>query len=72
MKILPHCPRVSDAFGKIYVYIADATLHADIGHTVPAVVYCPDDDGNSVHVISLSAFKQQFTLYDEPRKEEQC
>lgn len=60
---------MTDAYGNIFIYFADATMHADIGNDVPVVIYCPDDDGNSIHVMTLSAFEKQFTIMcDEPEE----
>lgn len=51
--------------GNIYRVLAfgiDATNSRD---GVPVVVYCPDDNGNSVYVREQSEFDEKFEKFEE-------
>ena len=54
--------------GNVYILLAYAIDTTNERNGLPVVIYCPDDDGNTVEVMEESEFMKEFELIKKESK----
>lgn len=54
--------------GKTYMLLAHAIDSTNERNGLPVIIYCPDDDGNTVYVMEASEFMEGFELINKESK----
>ena len=54
--------------GKTYMLLAHAIDSTNERNGLSVIIYCPDDDGNSIYVREESEFMEKFELINKESK----